>query len=182
MKFLKYFGLGLLGLIAILLVVAAFLPRHFHAEASATVNKPVGEVFSYIRYLKNQDQFSYWNLQDPAMKKTYTGTDGTPGATYSWNSQNEELGQGTQTIREVAENQRLNIRMQFVKPFENETEATLSTTETAPGTTTVTWSFDDDMAWPMNLMPVVFNMKKSLGDMLQNSVNNIKRNLESGQS
>jgi hypothetical protein len=178
MKFLKYLGLGIAGVIAILLIVAAFLPKHFHTEASATVNKPAGEVFTYIRLLKNQDQFSYWNLQDPAMKKAYSGMDGTPGATYSWNSQNEELGQGTQTIRDIAENERLSLNMHFIKPFENESDATITTKEGRPGVTTVTWAFDDDMPWPMNLMPYAFNMKKTLGDMLQTSVNNIKKNLE----
>lgn len=178
MKLLKYLGLGILSLVALSLIAAAFLPRHFHTEASATVNKPVGDVFSYVRYLKNQDQFSYWNLKDPSMVKTYTGTDGTQGATYSWNSQNEELGQGTQTIKNIVENQRLEIRMQFIKPFENESDATISTTATGPATTTLTWAFDDDMAWPMNLMPYLFNMKKSLGDMLQTSVDNVKKNME----
>jgi hypothetical protein len=179
MKILKVTGAALLGVIAGMLVLAAFLPKHFHTEASATVNKPVAEVFAYIRMLRNQDQFSYWNLQDPAMQKSYAGTDGTPGATYSWNSQNEELGQGTQTIKGLTENERLELRMQFIKPFENESDATILTRAASPGVTTVTWAFDDDMAWPMNLMPYAFNMKKTLGDMLQNSVNNIKKNLES---
>lgn len=180
MKILKKIGAVLLILVAVLLIAAAFLPKHFHTEASATVDQPVAEVFSYVRYLKNQDRFSYWNLRDPAMQKTYTGTDGTPGATYSWNSQNEELGQGTQTIRAIVENERMELHMQFIKPFANESEATISTRPAGPSQTTLTWAFDDDMPWPMNLMPYIFNMKKNLGDMLQESVDHVRENLKAG--
>ena len=50
MKFLKYALFTVLGLVALALIAAAILPKTFHAEGSAVINKPNAEVFNYVKY------------------------------------------------------------------------------------------------------------------------------------
>lgn len=44
MKFLKYILFVVLGLIAIVLIIAAILPKDFHAGSEMVINKPQQEV------------------------------------------------------------------------------------------------------------------------------------------
>jgi len=34
-------------------------------EKSVTINKPVNEVFDYLKITRNQEEFSVWNMKDP---------------------------------------------------------------------------------------------------------------------
>jgi len=47
-------------LVAIPLVAALFVDKDFSEERDIVVEKPVDEVFEYIRYLRNQDSYSDW--------------------------------------------------------------------------------------------------------------------------
>ena len=71
MKFLKYTLFTLLGLIAIVLIAALFVPKTFHAEKGSTVvNKPNAEVFNYVKQIKNQENFGVWFKMDPNIQAT----------------------------------------------------------------------------------------------------------------
>lgn len=84
MKVIKGLLLIVLVLIGIALITALFVKKEYSVEREVVINKPKQEVFEYIKYLKNQDNYSKWNQLDPGMKKSYHGTDGTPGFIYSW--------------------------------------------------------------------------------------------------
>jgi len=79
MKIAKRILLGILGIIVLLLVVALFVKKEYAVEREIAINKPKQEVFDYVKFLKNQDNFSVWAQTDPNMKKDFRGTDGTVG-------------------------------------------------------------------------------------------------------
>ena len=79
MRILKKIIIVIAILIAIPLIVALFVKKDYAIERQVVINKPKQEVFNYIKFLKNQDNYSKWNMIDPNMKKAYTGTDGTVG-------------------------------------------------------------------------------------------------------
>ncbi|RZJ55092.1 MAG: hypothetical protein EOO45_30090, partial [Flavobacterium sp.] len=105
MKVLKIIGLTLLGIVAIALLAAAFMRKEYLIEREITINKPKQEVFNYIKMIKNQDNFSKWNKADPAMKKEFSGTDGTVGFIYKWDG-NDEVGTGEQEITKISDGER----------------------------------------------------------------------------
>jgi uncharacterized protein YndB with AHSA1/START domain len=177
MKILKRIGLGLVAIIVLLLVVALFLPKEMHIKREVTIAKPRGEVFRYIRYIKNQDNYSKWNMTDPDMKKAYRGTDGTPGFVYSWES--DKVGTGEQEIVRINEGERIDMNLRFVKPFKNTANAYMTTTDAGAGQTKVEWAFEGKSSWPMNLMSAIMSGK--VGKDLQTGLNNLKKNLESNQ-
>ena len=65
---------------------------------SVTVTAPKMVVFEYLKHLKNKEEYGVWNNIDPDMKKSYNGADGEVGFTYTWDSQNEDVGAGEQEI------------------------------------------------------------------------------------
>lgn len=91
-------SIGIIGVIAIPLIVALFLPTQYQVERSIDIGKPASDVFAYIRMLKNQEQYSVWAKKDPNMKKIYTGQDGTVGFVSRWESLDKEVGTGEQEI------------------------------------------------------------------------------------
>ena len=72
------------GLIAALLLIALVIPKEISANKEIVINKPVAEVFGFIKYLKNQQQYSKWASLDPSMKNEFRGTDGQPGFVNYW--------------------------------------------------------------------------------------------------
>src|SRR5690554_6331855 len=90
-------------IIAFPLVLALFVENEYAVEREITINRPKQEVFAYIKYLKNQDNFSKWAKMDPAMKKTYKGTDGTVGFVSAWESEQDDVGKGEQEIKIITE-------------------------------------------------------------------------------
>jgi hypothetical protein len=76
------------------------------------------EVFDYVRLLNNQDNFSKWATMDPAMKKSFSGTDGTVGFVSAWESKKKDVGKGEQEIIKITEGQRIDYELRFKEPFE----------------------------------------------------------------
>jgi uncharacterized membrane protein len=107
MKILKKLGIGILAIVAILLIVAFFIKKEYAVEQEITINKPLADVFAYVRNIKNQNYYSVWNLKDPNSKMDYKGTDGTVGFIASWDSKNDEVGQGEQEIKSIVEGSRI---------------------------------------------------------------------------
>ena len=116
------------GLIILLLLIAMFIKKEYTIEREISISQPVQQVFNYIKYLKNQDAYSVWNQLDPAMQKTYTGTDGTVGFTYAWDSANKQAGKGEQQITSIKDGERIDMALHFIKPFEGRSVAWMSTT------------------------------------------------------
>jgi len=91
MKALKIIGLALVGIIAIALIAGLFIDGKYALEREITINKPKQEVYDYVKYLKNQNNFSVWAKTDPAMKKEFKGEDGTVGFISAWDSETRML-------------------------------------------------------------------------------------------
>lgn len=168
----------ILFIIAIPFVIALFIKKDYAVVRSIIINKPVAEVFQYIKQLKNQDEYSKWAMMDPNMKKTYTGTDAQPGFISAWESTDKNVGVGEQEIKKITENERIDFELRFFKPFKAQHSAYMTTQSTADNQTQVEWGFLGDMKYPMNLMLLFMNFDKMLGGDLETGLNRLKENLE----
>lgn len=178
MKVLKYILLVVVAIIALVLIVAAIAPSEYAVVREIKIDKPKSEVFDYIKYLKNQDNYSVWANMDPNMKKTFTGTDGEVGFTSAWDSDNEDVGKGEQEIKKIVEGERMEFELRFYEPFES-TDFAYMTTDVVDSTTTlVKWGFDGKMPYPMNLMLLTMDFDKMLGDDLEQGLQKLKVVLE----
>lgn len=178
MKILKKILFVILGIIVLALVVALFTKKDYAVEREVTISKPKQEVFDFIKFVKNQDQYSVWNNIDPAMKKSYTGTDGTVGFIYAWDSTNKHAGKGEQEIVKIAEGERIDMKLRFKEPMEAEDNAYMTTEPIGADKTKVKWGFTGKMPWPMNLMLLCMNMEEMIGKDLQGGLDKLKTILE----
>jgi len=166
------------ALIILLLVIAMFIKKEYTIEREISINQPVQQVFFYIKYLKNQDAYSVWNQLDPAMQRTYSGTDGTVGFTYAWDSTNKQAGKGEQQITSIKEGERIDMALHFIKPFEGRSVAWMSTTPAAGNQSKVQWGINGKMNYPMNIMLLFMNMENMIGKDLSGGLANLKKILE----
>jgi hypothetical protein len=178
MKILKKIALVVFSIILLALIVAAFVKKDYAVEREVTINKPKQEVFDYVKLLKNQDNFSVWAKADPAMKKDYRGVDGTVGFVSAWDSNVGDVGKGEQEIKKIAEGERLDFELRFIKPFEATDNAYMTTEMAAENQTKVKWGFNGSMKYPMNLMLLFCDMDKMLGPDLEMGLSNLKSTLE----
>jgi hypothetical protein len=178
MKALKIIGLVLVGIIALVLISGLFIDGKYAVEREVTINKPKQEVFNYLKYLKNQDNFSVWAKADPAMKKSFTGEDATVGCISAWDSENPDVGKGEQKIIKIADGERIDYELHFIEPFESTDYAYLVTSAVNDSVTAVKWGFKGEMKYPMNLMLLTMDMEKMLAPDLENGLINLKAILE----
>ena len=166
----------ILGLIALLLVAGFFIPKGMKATREIVINKSNDEVFNYIKYLKNQQNYSKWAKLDPSMKNEFRGTDGAPGFVNSWEG-NKKVGKGEQEILAVSP-ERLDTELRFEKPFKSVAKSFM-TTEALSGTTTkVKWGFEGSMNYPMNVMKLFMNMENAIGNDFSTGLRNLKTVME----
>ncbi|SDS29161.1 SRPBCC family protein [Gramella sp. MAR_2010_147] len=178
MRILKKILIVLVIIIAIPLIVALFVQKDYAVEREIVINQPNEEVFDYVKYLKNQDNYSKWAMMDPDMKKTYKGTDGTVGFVSAWDSDNEEVGKGEQEIVKIDEGRRIDFELRFYEPFESTEPAYMTTEEVSNDQTRVAWGFSGHMDYPMNLMFLFMDFEEMIGDDLQTGLENLKSELE----
>ena len=173
MKFVKRFFIAVFTLLVIALFAGLFMKKDYNIEREVTIEKSKDEVFDYIKYLKNQDEYSYWNKQDPNMKKDFKGTDGTIGATAMWEG-NDKVGTGEQEIKAIKEGERIDLELRFKKPMEMNNDAYMITESTGDNQAKVKWGFNGRMPYPMNIMMPFMGMDKMLGDQLKAGLDDLK--------
>jgi hypothetical protein len=178
MKTLKKILIVLGIIIAIPLVVALFMKKEYIVERSTEINRPTGDVFNYVKHLKNHDNFTVWSKMDPDMVKEFRGEDATVGFVSAWDSQKEDVGKGEQEISKITEGQSIETELRFIKPFESKAQSAMITEPAGPNQTKVRWNFQGKMPYPMNFMLLFMNMDDMLGKDLQQGLDNLKKNLE----
>lgn len=165
-----------LAIVALILIVAALMPKSFDVSADIIIDRPVTEVFDFVKHLKNQEKYSVWVMADPNVKLEYKGVDGTLGFISSWSSNNKNVGVGEQEIKAINEGQRYDVELRFEKPFKATNQAYTTTTSLDGTRTKVTTTFNGGNPFPMNVMvPMIKGML--LKDLNKNMAN-LKRILE----
>ncbi|EOQ96578.1 polyketide cyclase/dehydrase and lipid transport [Leptospira wolbachii serovar Codice str. CDC] len=172
-------SIGIIGVIAIPLIVALFLPTQYQVERSIDIGKPASDVFAYIRMLKNQEQYSVWAKKDPNMKKIYTGQDGTVGFVSRWESLDKEVGTGEQEIKMInADALEMETELRFFEPFEGTERSYMKVSSLDQKKSKVIWGFDGSMPYPSNLMLVFMNFEEMIGKDFEEGLSNLKVVLE----
>jgi hypothetical protein len=165
-------------LIAAVVILTLAAPQDYRVEREVTINKPKAEVFAYVKMLKNQNEWGPWSKKDPAMKQEFRGTDGTVGFVSYWNSTSNEVGEGEQEIKKIAEGERVDTELRFKRPFESKSDAYMITESVGENQTKVKWGFSGSMPRPMNIMLLAMDMDKEVGKDFAEGLANLKAILE----
>lgn len=171
--------LGLVLLFVLLAVVALFVKKSYTITREITINRPVEEVYDYVRYHKNQLAFNYWlNVDANTKTKIIKSEDGYPGSTLAFESNHKKVGKGEWENTAFLENERIDFELRFIEPYAFTATGSLEFLVQGKNSTKLTWSLHSGMKWPMNIMLLFMDMDRIIGKDIEATLDNIKRNKE----
>lgn len=168
-----------IGLIVILLVVALFVKKRYTIIRETTISSPVADVYDYLRFHKNQKQYNHWLQLDPNVRTEIKGApDGQPGSILFFESKSKKAGTGEWENTDFVENERIDIELRFLQPYQFTADAKLHFKPIDEETTLLVWEYHSGMNWPLNITLLFIDMDKIIGRDIENTLENIKRQLE----
>ena len=170
MKMLKRITIWLVVLIALLLVMAYLLPRHYMVQRDVIINADGKTIYNMVCDFNNWDFWTPWSLQDDS-----TATDEIigrceAGAVYRWDG--EDVGQGEMKILEIAEGALIKwdvgfedntYRMNMMMSFEKEGDGWL-----------VTWTAEGDLGYNPLYRYYGLMIDSEVGADLERGLSNLK--------
>lgn len=157
----KKAALLLAVLVACVVGYVASQPNQFRVTRSATISGPPADVFAQVNDFHHWNAWSPWAKKDPAAKNSFEGPSSGEGAMFSW-SGNHEVGEGRMTLTESSPNERVQIRLDFEKPFKSTSTAEF-TFKPVGDQTVVTWSMFGERNFICKACSVVMNMDEMIG-------------------
>jgi len=145
-------------------------------ERSIVIDAPAADITPYLSDLRRWVDWSPWEGQDPAMNRTYTGTQGTVGSGYAWKG-NRKAGAGNMTITRIAPAE-IDIDLNFTAPFTSSSKVEYRLSETGPATKLV-WSMESPQNLMAKVMRIFVNMDKMIGGDFDKGLAKLKAAVES---
>jgi len=152
-----------LSIIFVIIILGLIAPKSYDVSRNIKIKRTSKEIFEYLRFFNNHDQWSPWFERDPKMKKTLTGTDGEVGFVSAWESDHKQVGSGEQEIKSFVENKVINSELRFLKPFKSTSSAYFKFDVVGEKETRVTWGFSGKNKFPMSIVMLFMNMDKAVG-------------------
>ena len=163
-----------IGLVILLLVIAALMPKSYNVEKAIVINKPVSEVHKRVSDLNYYSQWNPWQQSDPTAKNSIEGTPGVPGHKYSWTG--KKVGTGSLTLREL-DQRHIHFDLEFFKPWKSKAKDNWLFEAWGNNDTKVTWQNIGALPWPKaSLMGPMIT--KNLNFQFQQGLNNLKNMCE----
>jgi Tfp pilus assembly major pilin PilA len=162
MKFARLVLFFLISLVIIIASLSAILPGYQKVERSTTINASAASIYQYLSKLENFIQWSVWNKEDSTASYTMSGTDGTPGATYTWKGHPAISGNGSIKITDLKANNKVGHKIEFIHPQKTNADSEFLLTETN-GTTLVQWNFKLTTPRPWNIFNLFTSLDKQMG-------------------
>lgn len=175
---LKKILLGIVVIVAVILIAAAFQPNEFKVERRATIAAAPAAVFPHVNEFKKWQAWSPWEKLDPQMKRTFGGPEGGVGATYAWVG-NSDVGEGKMTITESRPNEKVQIKLDFIKPFESSSDTVFALAPDGKGTA-VRWTMSGKNNYMSKLFCLFMNMDKMVGGDFEKGLAALKAVAEGG--
>jgi hypothetical protein len=177
---LKRIVLGLAAIIALFAVYVALQPSAYRVERSAIVVAPAPSVFQEVNDFHAWQAWSPWAKLDPDAKSTFEGPASGEGAVFRW-AGNEKVGEGSMTLTESKPDERVAIRLDFVKPWAGTSDTEFTFKPDGPRTV-VTWAMSGERSFIEKAVCLVFNGDKMIGGEFEKGLANLKQVAEAKTS
>jgi len=165
----------LLFLAAFVAIFAAFVatrPATYEVERSIVVKAPADQVFSRAVDLRKWATWSPWSKLDPKMTVEYSGPEVGVGSVYHWKG-NDKVGEGRMTITGAVPDSSIQVKLEFLKPWE-QTSLTEFTFTPDPGGTRVAWSMSGTHDFVGKLFAIFMDMDKMVGPDFEKGLATLK--------
>jgi uncharacterized protein YndB with AHSA1/START domain len=158
--------------VAAVLVYAATKPDTFRVQRTTSIKAPPEKIFATLNDFQRWDAWSPWETKDPAMKRTFSGSEKGRGAVYEWDG-DRNVGKGRMEITESSPPSKVALDLNMLKPFEanNTVEFTL---EPQGDATRVTWAMNGRTPYIAKIVHVFFDMDRMVGSDFEAGLANLK--------
>ncbi|HEY3670050.1 MAG TPA: SRPBCC family protein [Acidimicrobiia bacterium] len=133
----------------------------FEVKREVTIPASRAAVYALLVDFHRWREWSPWEDIDPAMSRTYSGPDAGVGAVYEWVG-DRKTGAGRMEITDAVESSKVQIALQFLKPFKSSSTTTFELVE-RDGATEVTWRMVGPKTFMTRFMGVFMSMDKMVG-------------------
>ena len=144
----------------------------FEVKRDATIPASRAAVYALLVDFHRWREWSPWEDLDPDLSRTYSGPDAGAGAVYEW-SGNRKAGAGRMEITDAIEPSKVQIALQFLKPFKSSSTTTFELVE-RDGDTQVTWRMVGPKTFMTRFMGVFMSMDKMVGKDFDKGLTQLK--------
>jgi hypothetical protein len=159
--------------IAAVLILAATKPNTLRVQRATSIKAPADRIFPMINDFRQWRTWSPYENKDPAMNRTYEGTENGKGAVYAWDG-NNNVGSGRMEILEAAVPSKITIKLDFFKPFEGHNTAEFTMLPQGD-VTNLTWTMSGPAVFMSKLMQVFMNLDHMIGRDFEVGLANLKK-------
>lgn len=171
----------IVALVIIVIVLGFLLPDKVHVERETVINAPREKVFALISDFEKWDEWSPWANLDPNAKYSFSGNG--VGQKMSWESEQRDVGKGTQEIVVLEPPEKVVTSLAFEGM--GVAHATFDLSSAGENATKIVWSLDTNMREgialymkPMATYMGMFMMDGMLGKQYEEGLANLKRAAE----
>jgi hypothetical protein len=158
---LKIILIAVAAIVVLFILIVQTRPSDFRVERTARISAPVDVVFGNVNDLHKWDAWSPWAKIDPNAKSTFDGAASGVGASMTW-SGNNKVGEGRMTITDSQPAQRIQMKLEFIRPFKAVNTAEF-TFKTEGNQTVVTWAMFGKNNFMGKAMGMFINCDKMVG-------------------
>ncbi len=173
---LQKIALAIGCIIVLILGVAAMQPDDYKITRSLVIAAPPSDVFAQINDFHKWAAWSPWEKKDLNMKKTFSGPAEGVGTIYDW-SGNSDVGEGRMTLTASQPAEKIAIKMEFKKPFEDTGTAEFLFKPEGAGTN-VSWSMAGKYNFISKVVCLFMSMDKMIGGDFEQGLSQLKTVVE----
>ena len=170
-------GLGL-ALVA-LLGYASTRPDEFRVQRTARIAAPADKLWPLVGELRAFNRWNPYERKDPLAKGAYSGSERGVGSRYDWDG--KEIGTGSLEITGQQPGRAVQMKLDFVKPFEAHNQAEFALQPLPDGATEVRWTMHGPANFMSKLMGVFMDMDKMVGRDFEDGLQNLRELAERPQ-
>jgi len=159
--------------VAAVLIYAATKPGDFRVQRTQRINATPERIFALINDFHRWVAWSPYEKKDPAMKKSYSGTESGEGSIYTWEG-DKSVGKGRMEIVQSDLPRLISIKLDFETPFEAHNMAEFLLVPEG-GNTLVTWSVRGPQSFMAKVMSLFLDMDEMIGGDFETGLVNLKR-------
>lgn len=163
---------SLAALIALLVLFAALKPNEFRVARSRTIAASPSALFPRINDLHRFQDWSPYRERDPQAINEFTGPPAGPGAKFRW-SGNNNVGEGSMTIKETVPDRLVRVDLEFVRPFKGQNVVDF-TLEPSGRETNVTWAMTGQYVLASKIVGLFINMDRMIGGDFEQGLAKLK--------
>lgn len=158
--------------VATILIGAAMKPDTFRIERTIVIQAPPEKIFPLINDFRNWSEWAPQDREDPSIMRTYSGPPSGVGAVSEWTS-GGKAGSGKMSIRESMPPSKVEIAVDFVKPFAAH-NVNVFVLEPEGAVTKVTWSMQGTNFYFMKVMSTFSSLDRLLGGHFERGLRDLK--------